>query len=147
MIDFERKSRYDYQDLLEVIHLLRSPEGCPWDKVQTHASIRREMLEEAYEAVEAIDLEDPAALREELGDVLMQVVFHADIESDAGRFNMEDVVDEITKKMIYRHPHVFADAHERAGQLGYPQTQGERSGHHNGCHGQRGPYSAGPVAC
>ncbi|MBQ0037549.1 MAG: nucleoside triphosphate pyrophosphohydrolase [Clostridiales bacterium] len=112
MINFERKSRYTYEDLLEVIHLLRSPEGCPWDKVQTHQSIRREMLEEAYEAVEAIDLDDPALLREELGDVLMQVVFHADIESDAGRFNMEDVVDEITKKMIYRHPHVFADAHE-----------------------------------
>ena len=112
MINFERKSRYDYDDLLNVIHLLRSPEGCPWDKVQTHRSIRREMLEEAYEAAEAIDLDDPAALCEELGDVLMQVVFHADIEADAGRFTMEDVVDGITKKMINRHPHVFADAHE-----------------------------------
>lgn len=112
MINFVRKTRYDYRDLLEIIHLLRSPEGCPWDKVQTHASIRRELLEEAYEAAEAIDLDDPALLREELGDVLMQVVFHADIESDAGRFTMEDVVDEVAKKMIYRHPHVFADAHE-----------------------------------
>lgn len=112
MVNFERKKRYNYEDLLEVIHLLRSPEGCPWDQVQTHASIRRGLLEEAYEAAEAIDRDDPALLREELGDVLMQVVFHADIESDAGRFTMEDVVDEIVKKMVYRHPHVFADAHE-----------------------------------
>ena len=109
MVNFELKSRYDYDDLLQVIHILRSPGGCPWDQEQTHQSIRREFLEETYEAVEAIDSGDVALLREELGDVLMQVVFHADIESDAGRFTMADVVDEITKKMIYRHPHVFAD--------------------------------------
>lgn len=109
MVNFELKSRYDYEDLLRVIHILRSPGGCPWDQEQTHQSIRREFLEESYEAVEAIDTGDVALLREELGDVLMQVVFHADIEADAGRFTMADVVDEITKKMIYRHPHVFAD--------------------------------------
>ena len=85
MIDFVRKNRYDYQDALEIIRLLRSEDGCPWDKVQTHKSIRRGLLEEAYEAAEAIDLDDPALMQEELGDVLMQVLFHADIEKDAGR--------------------------------------------------------------
>ena len=109
MVNFELKSRYDYEDLLEIIHILRSPGGCPWDQEQTHQSIRREFLEETYEAVEAIDSGDVALLREELGDVLMQVVFHADIEADAGRFTMADVVDEIARKMVYRHPHVFAD--------------------------------------
>ncbi len=77
MINFTRKPRYDYEDLLEIIRLLRSPEGCPWDRVQTHRSIRRGILEEAYEAAEAIDNDDAALLKEELGDVLMQVVFHA----------------------------------------------------------------------
>ena len=108
MVNFELKSRYTYDDLLRVVHILRSPGGCPWDQEQTHQSIRRDFLEEAYEAAEAIDTGDTALLREELGDVLLQVVFHADIESDAGRFTMEDVVDEVTKKMIFRHPHVFA---------------------------------------
>ena len=107
MVNFEMKSHYGYEDLLKVIHILRSPEGCPWDKVQTHQSIRRDFLEETYEAVEAIDLDNVAMLREELGDVLLQVAFHADIEADAGHFTMEDVCDEVTKKMIYRHPHVF----------------------------------------
>ncbi len=109
MVNFDLKSRYTYEDLLQVVHILRSPGGCPWDQEQTHQSIRRDFLEEAYEAAEAIDTGDTALLREELGDVLLQVVFHADIESDAGRFTMEDVVDEVTKKMIYRHPHVFAN--------------------------------------
>lgn len=109
MVNFELKSRYNYDDLLQIVHILRSPGGCPWDQEQTHKSIRRDFLEEAYEAAEAIDLDDTALLREELGDVLLQVVFHADIESDAGRFTMEDVVDEVAKKMIFRHPHVFAN--------------------------------------
>ena len=112
MVDFERKERYGYEDLLEIIRLLRSEDGCPWDKVQTHRSIRRGMLEEAYEAAEAIDRDDTAMMREELGDVLMQVVFHADIASDEGRFTMEDVCDEVVKKLLYRHPHVFGTAHE-----------------------------------
>ena len=109
MVNFEMKSHYDYEDLLQVVHILRSPGGCPWDQEQTHRSIRRDFLEEAYEAAEAIDTGDTALLREELGDVLLQVVFHADIESDAGRFTMADVVDEVTKKMIFRHPHVFGE--------------------------------------
>ena len=112
MIDFVRKPRYDYNDLLEIIRLLRSPEGCPWDKAQTHESIRRGLLEEAYEAAEAIDTRDTDLLKEELGDVLMQVVFHADIEKDAGRFDMDDVCDGVVKKLLFRHPHVFGAAHE-----------------------------------
>ena len=107
MIDFVRKPRYGYEDLLEIIRLLRSEDGCPWDKAQTHRSIRRGLLEEAYEAAEAIDTDDAALLKEELGDVLMQVVFHADIESDAGRFTIDDVCDGVVKKLLFRHPHVF----------------------------------------
>lgn len=112
MINFVRKSRYDYADALEIIRLLRSEDGCPWDKVQTHRSIRRGLLEEAYEAAEAIDLDDPVLMQEELGDVLMQVIFHADIEKDAGRFTMDDVCDGMVKKLLFRHPHVFGTAHE-----------------------------------
>lgn len=112
MLNFTRKPRYDYNDLLEIIRLLRSPEGCPWDRVQTHESIRRGLLEEAYEAAEAIDTHDTALLKEELGDVLMQVVFHADIEKDAGRFTMDDVCDGVVKKLLFRHPHVFGTAQE-----------------------------------
>ena len=112
MINFVKKNHYDYADALEIIRLLRSEDGCPWDKVQTHRSIRRGMLEEAYEAAEAIDLDDPALMQEELGDVLMQVIFHADIEKDAGRFTMDDVCDGMVKKLLFRHPHVFGAAHE-----------------------------------
>ena len=107
MIDFQCKQHYTVEDLVTVVHLLRSPGGCPWDQEQTHASIRRNLLEEAYEAAEAIDQESTEHLREELGDVLMQVVFHADIEKDAGRFDLNDVADEVCKKLIFRHPHVF----------------------------------------
>ena len=110
MINFTRKPHYDYADLLEIIRLLRSEDGCPWDKAQTHKSIRRGLLEEAYEAAEAIDNDDPVLLKEELGDVLMQVVFHADIERQRGRFTMEDVVDGVVKKLLFRHPHVFGGA-------------------------------------
>ena len=112
MINFTRKPHYDYADLLEIIRLLRSEDGCPWDKAQTHKSIRRGLLEEAYEAAEAIDNDDPVLLKEELGDVLMQVVFHAYIESDAGRFTMDDVCDGVVKKLLFRHPNVFGDGHE-----------------------------------
>ena len=93
MINFERKEHYGLSDLLRIVALLRSEDGCPWDRVQTHASLRRSLLEEAYEAAEAIDREDPALLKEELGDLLLQVVFHADIERQAGDFTMDDVAD------------------------------------------------------
>lgn len=108
-MNFERKSRYDFYDLVEIMKILRSPDGCPWDKVQTHESIRQDFIEETYEAIEAIDTKDTELLREELGDVMMQVIFHANMEEEVGSFNITDVIDEVSKKLIIRHPHVFAD--------------------------------------
>jgi tetrapyrrole methylase family protein/MazG family protein len=107
MVDFYSKPRYGFSDLVQLVQVLRAPDGCPWDRVQTHKSIRRNFLEEAYEACEAIDRDDPALLREELGDVLLHVVFHASIEADAGRFTVDDVCDTVVKKMISRHPALF----------------------------------------
>ena len=107
MIDFMRKERYDFADFVEVVRLLRSPDGCPWDKVQTHQSIRRNFLEETYECCEAIDTDDPVLMQEELGDVMMQVIFHAGIEQDRGRFSLDDVCDGAVKKLVFRHPNVF----------------------------------------
>ena len=106
---FAGKDRYSVEDLVEILHVLRSPEGCPWDREQDHKSIRRDFLEECYEAIEAIDNADPVLLREELGDVLLQVVFHSTIEDEEGRFNFYDVVSDVAEKMVVRHPHVFAD--------------------------------------
>ena len=107
MIDFEKKDFYGVKDLEEIVAILRAPGGCPWDAEQTHESVRREFLEETYEVVEAIDEGDSDHLKEELGDVLLQVVFHAQMEREAGRFDLEAVADGICKKLIYRHPHVF----------------------------------------
>ena len=107
MVDFQYKPRYDWADFLEIMRLLRGPGGCPWDAEQTHQSIRRNFLEETYETLDALDRDDPEAMCEELGDVLMQVVFHATIETERGRFTMDDVVDGVAQKMVYRHPHVF----------------------------------------
>lgn len=102
------KELYTADDLVAIIALLRDPEkGCPWDKVQTHQSIRMNFLEEAYEAVDAIDLEDPHLLCEELGDVMMQVAFHAQIEQEAGHFTWQQVCDGVCRKLIERHPHIF----------------------------------------
>ena len=109
MIDFEQKASYGLQDLVEIVRILREPGGCPWDREQDHRSIRRNLLEEAYEAAEAIDEGSPEHLKEELGDVLLQVVFHARMEEEAGRFGLQDVADGICKKLIFRHPHVFGD--------------------------------------
>lgn len=108
MVDFTAKEHYGFDDLVEIIHILRAPGGCPWDGEQTHQSIRRNFLEETYEVCEAIDEDDPVHMCEELGDVLTQVVFHADIESDAGRFDLDDVCDGVCKKLILRHPHIFS---------------------------------------
>lgn len=108
-MSFELKDRYDINDLLEVTRILRSENGCVWDREQDHKTIRMNVLEEAYEVMEAIDKEDAAMLREELGDLLFQAVFHCQIETEQGSFNFGDAVDEVTKKMIYRHPHVFGD--------------------------------------
>lgn len=105
----EKKENYTLSDLLEIMAILRSPKGCSWDREQDHHSIRRDFLEECYEAVEAIDTDNPELLREELGDVLLQVVFHSRIEEEAGRFHFYDVVNDVAAKMIVRHPHVFGD--------------------------------------
>ena len=103
------EAHHDYSSLELLIKVLRSEDGCPWDKEQTHASIRRDLIEETYEVIEGIDRDDPHLMCEELGDLLMQIVFHADIENDAGRFTPTDVFDGIVNKMILRHPHVFGD--------------------------------------
>src|SRR4051812_48049203 len=95
--------------LIEIVAKLRGPGGCPWDLEQTHASLRAGLLEEAYEVVEAINQGDHANLREELGDLLLQSVFHAQIAQDEGRFNFDDVAREISAKLVRRHPHVFGD--------------------------------------
>ena len=107
--DFEFKSGYNIDDLLEIMSRLRAPGGCPWDAEQTHESIKKNLIEETYEVIEAINKNDRDLLLEELGDLLMQVVFHAQIETEAGGFNFDDVCDGISKKLIERHPHVFGD--------------------------------------
>ena len=104
-----QKETYSFDDLVDIVEVLRSEEGCPWDKEQDHKSIRNDLIEETYEVIEAIDTEDPVLLREELGDVLLQVVFHASIETSEGRFDMNGVANDICAKLIHRHPHVFAD--------------------------------------
>ena len=109
MVNFERKETYSLQDLIEILRILRAPGGCPWDRAQTHLSDRRNFLEEAYEAAEAFDRDDPALMCEELGDMLMQVLFNIHIEEDAGRFTTDDVTDHICKKLIFRHPRVFGE--------------------------------------
>lgn len=99
----------ELERLIEIIDILRSPNGCKWDREQTHATLKRNMLEEAYEAVDAINDNDPKHLREELGDVLLQVVLHAQIAKEEGDFNIEDVAKTLNDKLIHRHPHVFGD--------------------------------------
>ena len=103
--------KYSAKQLLEIMEALRSPDGCPWDREQTHQSIRNDAIEEIYEVADAIDSSDKDALCEELGDVLLQVVFHAQIARENGDFTFEDVVDGICKKLVLRHPHVFAEEH------------------------------------
>lgn len=98
---------YGLPELLEIMKALRSENGCPWDKEQTHQSIRQDLLEECYEAVEAIDMDSVPMLREELGDVLLQVVFHCQIEAEQGHFTFDDICDELCRKLVIRHPHVF----------------------------------------
>jgi len=100
-------SRPTFEDLVRVMATLRGPGGCPWDREQTHTSLRAYLLEEAYEVLEAIDAGDPQRLREELGDLLLQVVFHAQIASERGAFTIWDVVAGIHDKLVRRHPHVF----------------------------------------
>ena len=109
MVDYQCKDFYGIQDLPEIVRILRGPGGCPWDGEQTHESIRKNFIEETYEAVEAIDNNDTANLREELGDVMLQVLFHAQMEKEAGRFDINDVITEVCTKLVVRHPHIFGD--------------------------------------
>lgn len=108
-MEFQFKNEYKFEDLLNIMEILRGKNGCPWDREQTHSSIRNSLVEETYEAVEAIDLNDREMLCEELGDVLLQVVFHAQIAKENGEFDINAVADGICKKLIVRHPHVFGD--------------------------------------
>lgn len=126
------KESYDCNDLIKIVGILRSPEGCPWDRAQDHHTIRNNFLEEAYEAVEAIDLESSALLREELGDVLLQIALHSQMEAEQGHFDFNDVCTGICRKMIGRHPHIFgseyaANAAEGGTKLGTAETQGKRT--------------------
>lgn len=98
------------EELISIIEKLRAPNGCPWDREQTHYSLRPNMIEEAYEAVDAIDENDMPHLKEELGDVLLQVVLHSQIAKEEGAFDIEDVARELNEKLIHRHPHIFGNA-------------------------------------
>ena len=102
-----KQEKYNITDLREVVSLLRGEGGCPWDMEQTHQSIRNDLIEETYEVVEAIDNRDASLLREELGDLLFQVIFHAQIEEEHNTFALDDIVSDVCAKMIHRHPHVF----------------------------------------
>ena len=103
------KKEYCFEDLITIVEILRSEKGCPWDREQSHKSIRKDFIEETYEVIEAIDTENSELLREELGDVLLQVVFHANIEAEQKRFDRNDVANDICVKLVHRHPHVFGD--------------------------------------
>ena len=109
MKEYETNGQIDqFQTLVDIVARLRAPGGCPWDREQTHQSLKRNLLEEAHEALEAIDAGDPGVLSEELGDLLVQIAFHADIAKEAGRFDIGGVIERINRKLIRRHPHVFA---------------------------------------
>ena len=108
-VDYKFKDKYNIEDLLEIMKILRAPGGCPWDAEQDHESIKKNFIEETYEVVEAINKKDTELLKEELGDVMLQVVFHAAMEEEKGVFDFSDVADGVCKKLIERHPHVFGD--------------------------------------
>lgn len=103
------KEKYNYDDLIEIMRILRSDAGCPWDREQTHHSVRMALLEEAYEVAEGVDGQDSELMKEELGDLMFQIIFHARLEEEKGNFTMQDVCDGISRKMINRHPHVFGE--------------------------------------
>jgi len=104
-----QKDRYDFNDLLKIMEKLRSENGCPWDKEQTHESLRIYMIEETYEVLEALDAKDKGKFCNELGDLLLQIVFHAQIAKENGDFQIDDVTTEVCSKLISRHPHIFGD--------------------------------------
>nr|QGT51095.1 hypothetical protein Firmicute1046_1710 [uncultured Firmicutes bacterium] len=104
-----KNEKYDFQDLVEIIEKLRAPGGCPWDREQTHESIKKNLIEEGYELIEALESGDGAKMADESGDLLLQIVFHANIGKEAGKYDILDVTDAVCRKMIHRHPHVFGD--------------------------------------
>lgn len=106
---FQPREKYTFDDLIEILKILRSPAGCPWDREQTHESIKKNLIEETYEVIEAINKQDSELLCEELGDLLMQVVFHTLMQEEQQHFVMQDVTTGICQKLIERHPHVFGE--------------------------------------
>ena len=106
---FEFKERYNFDDLVKIITVLRAPDGCPWDREQTHESIKKNFIEETYEVIEAINKKSEPMLKEELGDVLLQIALHCEMESEKGSFDFYDVVNDIVQKLVFRHPHVFGE--------------------------------------
>lgn len=107
--NFRMTEHHTFEDICTLVRILRAPDGCPWDRAQTHASIRKNLLEEAYEVADAIDHDSPAMLREELGDFLFQAAFHLVLEEEKGNFTAADAVSDLCEKMIHRHPHVFGE--------------------------------------
>ena len=108
-MDYSKKENFNFDDLVKIMKFLRAPDGCPWDRVQTHESIRSNLIEETYEVIEAIDNKDNELMKEELGDVLLQVVFHSEMAEEDGAFDINDVVNDVCKKLVERHPHVFGE--------------------------------------
>ena len=114
------EDKKNIQDLIELVDILRGEDGCPWDKVQTHSSIKNAIVEESYEVLDAIEKNDYKAMTEELGDVLFQVIFHASIEKNNGKFTLEDIITGIYNKMVFRHPHVFQKENNKVEKEGKP---------------------------
>lgn len=110
-MDTSKKDRIAkaFVEFVEIVERLRGENGCPWDKVQTHKSVEKNFIEEVYEVIDAIECEEFSELKEELGDVLLQVVFHAQMAKEENKFDIEDVIDAISQKIVYRHPHVFGN--------------------------------------
>lgn len=117
------QNQYTITDLTEVVRKLRSPQGCPWDKVQTHESLQSCLIEECYEVIEAISNQDTLNLREELGDVLLQVIFHSVLAQEKEQFTLDDVISEVTQKMIRRHPAIFAQAENQEQKLSWEEIK------------------------
>lgn len=113
------KEKYSFEDFKEIIAILRSENGCPWDKEQTHESLRKNLIEESYEFIHEADINSKEGMCEELGDVLLQILLHAQIAKDNNEFTIEDVIDGIAKKMIFRHPHVFGELKAKNSEEAY----------------------------
>ena len=128
ILNFEYKDKYNISDLLRIMEILRSPDGCPWDREQNHQSIKKNLIEETYEVVEAINKDDKELLCEELGDLLLQIVFHSQMEAEQGVFDFEAVCDGICKKLIERHPHVFGTL-EVGGSRGLRKLGADKAPH------------------